>query len=206
MEEWALRLHILHAPEDIQLKELYNNDSETQHRVDKVIASKKEKSQKMFHITNTPLPYIKHTTDTNTNNEEIDGLNTNTDQNKNLSNYNLEAMVNRVLIESLEKAEKKKNTTTKHSIKEIENMKKIYNAASTFTMIMNKLLQMSGGYNNFEEMNDDILYQINLSGKELEQTPQVNKKHKQSKSSDSEYEPPNKKEEIKYFIINAQIL
>ena len=29
--------------------------------------------------------------------------------------------------------------------------------------------------------------------KELEQTPQVNKKHKQSKSSDSEYKHPNKK-------------
>ncbi len=109
----------------------------------------------MFHITNTPLPYIKHTTDTNTNNEEIDGLNTNTDRNKNLSNYELAAMVNRVLIELLEKAEKKKNTTTKYSIKEIENMKKIYNAASTFTTIMNKLLQKSGGYNNIEEMNDD---------------------------------------------------
>jgi hypothetical protein len=66
LEEWAL--HILHAPENIQLKKLYNNDSETQHRVDKIIASQKEKPQKMFHITNTPLPYIKHTTDTNTNN------------------------------------------------------------------------------------------------------------------------------------------
>ncbi len=90
---------------------------------------------KMFHITNTPLPCIKHNTDTNTDNEEIDGLNTNTDQNKNLSSSKLAAMVNRVLIESLEKAEKKKTTTTKHSIKEIENMKKIYNATSAFTTI-----------------------------------------------------------------------
>jgi hypothetical protein len=102
-------------------------------------------------------------------------------------------MVNRVLIESLEKAEKKKNTTTKHSIKEIENMKKIYHAPSAFTMIMNNLLQKSGGYNIFDEMNDDILDQINISGKEIEQTLQVNKEHKQSESSDSEYEPPNKK-------------
>ncbi len=72
-------------------------------------------------------------------------------------------------------------------------MKKIYNAASAFTRIMNNLLQKSGGYNNFEEMNDDILDQINLSGDEIEQTPPVNKENKQSESSDSEYEPPNKK-------------
>ena len=102
-------------------------------------------------------------------------------------------MVNRVLVESLEKAEKKKNTKTKHSIKEIENMKEIYNAASAFTTIMNNLLQKSGGYNNFEEMNDDILDQINLSGDEIEQTPPVNKENKQSEISDSEYKPPNKK-------------
>ena len=42
-------------------------------------------------------------------------------------------------------------------------------------------------------MNDDILDQINLSGDEIEQTPPVNKENKQSESSDSEYEPPNKK-------------
>ncbi len=84
LEEWALR--ILSAPEEIQLKELYNKDSETRHCVDKVIDSQIEKPQKMFHITNTPLPCIKHTTDTNTDNEEIDGLNTNTDRNENLSN------------------------------------------------------------------------------------------------------------------------
>ncbi len=83
LEEWALR--ILSAPEEIQLKELYDNDSETQHRVDKVIDSQIERPQKMFHITNTPFPCMKHNTDTNTDNEEIDGLNTNTDQNKNLS-------------------------------------------------------------------------------------------------------------------------
>jgi hypothetical protein len=46
LEEWALC--ILSAPEQIQLKELYNNDSETQHRVDRVCDSQNKKRQKKF--------------------------------------------------------------------------------------------------------------------------------------------------------------
>ena len=56
LEEWALR--ILSAPEEIQLKELYDKDSEKQNCVDKVIDSQNERPQKMIHITNTPLPCI----------------------------------------------------------------------------------------------------------------------------------------------------
>jgi hypothetical protein len=46
LEEWALR--ILSPHEDIQLKELYNNDSETEHCMNRVLDSLNKKHQKKF--------------------------------------------------------------------------------------------------------------------------------------------------------------
>jgi hypothetical protein len=144
----------------------------------------------------TPLPLFKDNTDSNTDNEELKGLDTNTNRNEELSTQELAVMVNRVLIESLEKADKKKRSTMKHSIKEIENMKNTYNAASAFTTITNNMFDKSIGYEDFEEMNQDILHQINLKNEETETNPTLHKEHKPSESRNSEDEapPPNKKE------------
>jgi hypothetical protein len=101
-------------------------------------------------------------------------------------------MVNKVLIESLEKADKKKKMAKKHSLKNIENMNKSYNAASAFTTLMSKLLDKSVGYEDFEEMNQDMLHQVNLT---TEENPTVENKQKSSDSNSSEDEdpPPPKK-------------
>ncbi len=64
-------------------------------------------------------------------------------------------MVNKVLVESLEKADKQKKMAKKHSLKDIQNTKKTYNAVSAFTTIMSNMLDKSVGYKDFEEMNQD---------------------------------------------------
>ncbi len=193
LEEWALRILSLH--EDIQLKELYDNDSETEHCMDRVLDSLNKKRQKKSYITDTNLPSTKENIDSNTEHKELEGLDTNTNKNEGLSNQELAVMVNRVLIESLEKADKQKKSTKKHSIKEIKNMKKTYNAASAFTTIMNNMLDKSVGYENFEEMNQDILHQINPTNEKTKEKTTSRKEDKPLESSNSEDKapPPNKK-------------
>jgi hypothetical protein len=42
-------------------------------------------------------------------------------------------------------------------------MKKAYDASSTFTTIMNNMFDMSVPYEDFTEMNQDMLRQVNLT-------------------------------------------
>jgi hypothetical protein len=64
--------------------------------------------------------------------------------------------VNTALIKSLQKAEKRKKLAKK-TPKELANMKKAYDAASTFTTIMSNMLDKSVPYKDFEEMSQDML-------------------------------------------------
>jgi hypothetical protein len=90
--------------------------------------------------------------DSNTENDNLEGLDTNTNKNDRLSSQELALMVNKVLIASLKKADKQKKMAKKHSLREIENMKKTYNAASAFTTIMSNMLDKSVGYKDFIDM------------------------------------------------------
>jgi hypothetical protein len=71
-------------------------------------------------------------------------------------------VVNTFLIESLHKADKRKKLA-KSFPKELANMKKAYDAASTFTTIMNNTLDRGVPYKDFTEMNQDMLRQVNLT-------------------------------------------
>jgi hypothetical protein len=63
----------------------------------------------MFQITSTGFLSAKDKIDrSNTENEDLKGLDTNTNRNDGFSNHQLALMVNKVLIESLEKADKQK--------------------------------------------------------------------------------------------------
>ncbi len=57
------------------------------------------------------------------------------------------------------------NETSQKKItaKENENMKKTYNAASTFATIMSKVLGKMDVFKDYEEINDDILDKINTT-------------------------------------------
>jgi hypothetical protein len=94
LEEWALR--ILYPNEALQMNKLYNEDSETAQRLDRVISSQREKHQKMFKITTTVFPSAKDRIDSNTENGDLKGLDTNTNRNDGLSSQQLALMVNKV--------------------------------------------------------------------------------------------------------------
>jgi hypothetical protein len=104
LEEWALC--ILHPNQEFQLKELHDKDSETEQRFERVVSSKHEKHQKSFKITTTVFTSAKDNIDSNTENDDLKGLDTNTNRHDGLSNQELALIVNKVLIESLEKADK----------------------------------------------------------------------------------------------------
>ncbi len=56
-----------------------------------------------------------------------------------------------------------KPANKKITAKENENMKKTYDAASAFATIMNKVLGKMDVFEDYEEMNDDILDKINTT-------------------------------------------
>jgi hypothetical protein len=193
LEEWALC--ILSPKTELQVDEHYNNDAETHAHVKRVIASEAQKPQQKFQITTTVLPFTEENIDSTTEEMKLDGLDTTTRRNDECSNQELALMVNKILIESLEKADKIKKIKKKPSIKEIENMKKAYNAASTFTTIMNNVLNSRKGYVDFQEMNRDMLDQINMKTEVCEVKESDDKEEESSDTSYNETEtpPPKKK-------------
>jgi hypothetical protein len=95
--------------------------------------------------------------DGNTENDDLDGLDTNANRHEGQSNQELALIVNTALIESLQKAEKQKKLVKQFSPKELVNMKKAYDATSAFTTIMSDTLDKSIPHKDFEEMNQDML-------------------------------------------------
>jgi hypothetical protein len=84
LEEWAL--HILHPDQEFQLKELHDKDSETEQRLERVVSSQREKCQKCFKITTTVFTSAKDNIASNTENNDLEGLDTNTNRHDGLSN------------------------------------------------------------------------------------------------------------------------
>ncbi len=84
MEEWALR--ILHPNQEFQLKELQDKDSEMEQRLERVVSSQREKRQKSFKITTMVFTSAKDNIASNTENDDLKGLDTNTNRHDGLSN------------------------------------------------------------------------------------------------------------------------
>ncbi len=156
MEEWALC--ILQPDQEFQLKELYDNDPETAQRWDKVMEGKKRAT---FEITTEIFTAAKDNIDGNTENDNLNGLDSNTNRHEGQSNQELALILNTALIKSLQKAEKQKKLAKTIPPKELANMKKAYDAASTFTTIMSNTSDKSVPYKDFEEINQDMLPQVN---------------------------------------------
>ncbi len=72
-------------------------------------------------------------------------------------------------------------------------MKKAYDAASAFTTIMSNMLDKSVPYEDFEEMNQDMLHQVNLT---IEENPtgDGDKNSSDNSSSEDKAHPPKKKQ------------
>jgi hypothetical protein len=71
-------------------------------------------------------------------------------------------------------------------------MKKAYDATSTFTTIMSNTLDKSVPYKDFEEMNQDMLCQVNLTIEE-NSTGDGDKNSSDNSSSEDEALPPKQK-------------
>ncbi len=76
-------------------------------------------------------------------------------------------------------------------------MKKAYDAASAFTTIMSNMLDKSIPYEDFEEMNQDMLRWVNLT---IEENPtgDGDKNSSDNSSSEDEAPPPKKKQKSSF--------
>jgi hypothetical protein len=85
-----------------------------------------------------------------------------------------------------------KRNCQKKSPKELANMKKAYDAASALTTIMSNMLDKSVPYEDFEEMNQDMLRQVNLT---IEENPtgEGDQNSSDNSSSEDKAPPPKKK-------------
>ena len=79
-------------------------------------------------------------------------------------------MVNAALLESINKAEKQKSQQRPWKKNELNNLKKVFDAASAMTAIVNRLPNNTETYDNFKDMHHGIAKKI-ASGDE----PQQNK-------------------------------
>ncbi len=179
LEEWALRILQPEKDKEFQLKELYDNDAEITRHWDRVVKGKKPAP---FNITTKNYTAGKDNFDGNTKNDNLDGLDTNTNRHEGQSNQELTLVVNTFLIKSLQKTDKQKKLAKRISPKELANMKKAYDAASAFTTIMKNRLDRSIPYENFTEMNQDMLRQVNLT---IEKNPTDDGDESSSKSGSS---------------------
>jgi hypothetical protein len=96
LEEWALRILQPEKDQEFQLKELYNNDAETTQRRDRVAKGNKSAP---FNITTKNFNAGKDNIDGNTKNDDLGGLDTNTNRHEGQSNQELMLVVNTFLIE-----------------------------------------------------------------------------------------------------------
>jgi hypothetical protein len=91
---WALR--ILQSDQEFQLKELYDNDPETAQHWDRVMEGKKHAT---FKITTKIFTAAKDYIDGNTENDNLNGLDTNTNRHEGQSNQELAYCFDRVTTE-----------------------------------------------------------------------------------------------------------
>ena len=105
-----LRIQQPEKDQEFQLKELYDYDAETTQLWDRVVKGKKPAP---FNITTKNFTAGKDNIDGNTQNDDLDGLDTNTTRHEGQSNQELTLVVNTFLIESLQKADKRKKLAKK---------------------------------------------------------------------------------------------
>jgi hypothetical protein len=106
LEEWVLR--ILKPNQAVQLQELVDTDSETEHCIKRV----QEEILQEFKITTTN--FTSDTNDVETENDNLAKLDANTKRNKKLSVYKLAHQVNKLIGESLEKAKNQQKSAKKN--------------------------------------------------------------------------------------------
>ena len=138
------------------MSELVETDSQTASQIKRV----HEGNQQQFKITTTDFTFNTNDVETGINN--LAELDTNINRNKDLSFYELALRVNKLIGESLQKAQnRQKNTKKKVTAKENEKIKQTYNAASAFATIMSLVLEREELFLDYNKMSEHINDQIN---------------------------------------------
>ncbi len=81
---------------------------------------------------------------------------------------------------------------------------KTYNPASTFTWIMSNMLDKNVGCKFFEEMNQDLLHQVNLTTEEISTVE--NKEKPSDSNSRNDEDPPPKKNQNQVFYLCTKLI
>ncbi len=148
------------------MENLHNKDKETSRHFDHTIQVLKKDT---FEITNDNFT----TTGTNSDdieNPDLKGLDTSVKRQQGVQTHDLIGMVNAALLDCVNKAEKQRSQQRPWKKNELNNMKKVFDAASAMTAIANWLPNNTETYNNFKDMHHGIAKKI-ASGDE----PQQNK-------------------------------
>ncbi len=146
------------------LENLYNKDKETCRRFDHAI---QVLNKDTIEITNS----IFTTTGTNSKdieNPDLKGLNTSVERQQGVQTCDLIGMVNAALLDCINKAEKQKSQQRPWKKNKLNNLKKVFDAASAMTAIVNRLPNNTETNNNFKDMHHGIAKKI-ASGDELQQ-------------------------------------
>jgi hypothetical protein len=154
LKEWALR--ILTPDEKFPLENLYNKDKKTRRCFDHAIQLLKKDT---FEITNNNFT----TTGTDSNdieNPDLKGLNTSVEIQQGVQTCDHIRMVNAVLLDCVNKAEKQKSQQRPWKKNELNNLKKVFDAASAMTAIVNWSPNNTETYNNFNDMHHCIAKKI----------------------------------------------
>ena len=176
------------------MSELVETDSQTASRIKRV----HEENQQQFKITTTDFTFNTNDVEMGINN--LAELDTNINRNKDLSFYELALRVNKLIGESLQKAQnRQKNTKKKVTAKENKNIKQTYNAASAFATIMSSVLEREELFLDYNKMSEHINDQISKTadknakghGKE-----NVDDSDDESNNNDSRKRPPKKRPKL----------
>ncbi len=148
------------------MENLYNKDKETRWRFDHAI---QVLNKDTFEITNNNFT----NTGTNSNdieNPDLKGLDTSVERQQGVQTCDLIGMVNAAFLDCINKAEKQKSQQRPWKKNELNKLKKVFEAASAMTAIVNWLPNNTETYDNFKDMHHGIAKKI-ASGDE----PQQNK-------------------------------
>jgi hypothetical protein len=162
LEESALR--ILTPDKKFPLENLYNKDKETHWCFDHAIQVLKMDT---FEITNDNFTTIGIYSN-DIENPDLKGLDTSVERQQGVQTCDLIGMVNAVLLDCVNKAVKQKSQQRPWKKHELNNLKKVFDAASAMTAIVNWLPNNTETYDNFKDMHHGIAKKI-APGDEMQQ-------------------------------------
>jgi hypothetical protein len=163
------------------LENLYNKDKETSRHFDHAIQVLKNDT---FQITDNVT--TKATNSNDIENPDLKGLNTSVERQQGVQTCDLIGMVNAALLDCNNKAEKRRSQQRPMKPNELNNLKKVFDAASAMAAIVNLLPNNTETYNNFKDMHHGIAKKNALEDEPQQNKAKRDKAHRKRVLDDSE--------------------